>query len=162
MPLETCGRRRGCLARLTVPMTPRPPVTGPVAAWHAIAESRDPAGLDALLADDCVFRSPAVHQPQEGKAITTAYLSAAIAVLGPTLTYREEWVNETDDVDGGGGSAVLEFEAELGGRTVHGVDQLRWDAEGRLTSFTVMVRPLRGLEALIEAMAAELTKGDAR
>lgn len=124
-------------------------------AWHAIAESRDPAGLDALLADACVFRSPAVHAPQEGKAITTAYLSAAIVVLGPTLRYVEEWATESAD----GGSAVLEFEAELGGRTVHGVDMLRWDATGRLTSFTVMVRPLRGLEALIAAMSAELTKG---
>ena len=51
-----------------------------------IAESRDPAGLADLLADDVVFRSPAVHTPQEGKAITTAYLSAAVVVLGPTLS----------------------------------------------------------------------------
>jgi hypothetical protein len=126
-------------------------VPAPVAAWHRIAESRDPAGLADLLHDDCVFRSPAVHAPQEGKALTTAYLSAAIVVLGPTLRYVEEWH--------GPSSAVLEFEAEVGGRTVHGVDMLRWDDAGRLTSFTVMVRPLRGLESLIEAMAAQLTAG---
>jgi hypothetical protein len=53
---------------------------------------------------------------------------------------------------------VLEFEAEVDGRTVHGVDMLRWGPDSRLTSFTVMVRPLRGLEALIAAMAAELTR----
>ena len=58
----------------------------PVDAWHAVAASRDPAGLAALLADDVVFRSPAVHTPQEGKALTTAYLSAAMVVLGPTLS----------------------------------------------------------------------------
>ena len=124
-------------------------VPEPVAAWHRIAESRDPAGLVDLLHDDCVFRSPAVHAPQEGKALTTGYLAAAIVVLGPTLRYVEEWHGES--------SAVLEFEAEVGGRTVHGVDMLRWDDDGRLTSFTVMVRPMRGLEALIEAMAAQLT-----
>jgi hypothetical protein len=122
----------------------------PLAAWHRIAESRDPAGLDALLADDVVFRSPAVHRPQEGKDLTTAYLSAAITVLGPTLRYVEQWWSES--------SAVLEFEAEVDGKTVHGVDMLRWGPDGRLTSFTVMVRPLRGLEALIVAMAAELTR----
>jgi hypothetical protein len=122
----------------------------PLAAWHRIAESRDPAGLDALLADDVVFRSPAVHRPQEGKDLTTAYLSAAITVLGPTLRYVEQWWSES--------SAVLEFEAEVDGKTVHGVDMLRWGPDGRLTSFTVMVRPLRGLEALIAAMAAELTR----
>ena len=127
---------------------PEPPE--PVAAWHRIASSQDAAGLDALLADDVVFRSPAVHRAQEGKALTTAYLTAAMVVLGPTLRYVEEWWSPS--------SAVLEFEAEVDGRTVHGVDMLRWGPDGRLTSFTVMVRPMRGLEALIAAMAAELTQ----
>jgi hypothetical protein len=123
-------------------------VPAPVAAWHAIAAARDPAGLDALLADDVVFRSPAVHTPQEGRALTTAYLSAAIAVLGPSLVYRRQWF--ADD------SAVLEFEAELDGLAVHGVDMLQWGADGRLTEFTVMVRPAKGLEVLIAKMAAQL------
>lgn len=123
----------------------------PVAAWHAVAESRDPAGLDALLADDVVFRSPAVHTPQEGKAVTTAYLSAAMVVLGPELTYVDEWCS--DD------SAVLEFTSVVDGMSVHGVDMLRWGPDGRLTSFTVMVRPMKGLQALVAAMGAELTKG---
>jgi hypothetical protein len=122
----------------------------PVAAWHAIAEARDPSRLDALLADDCVFRSPAVHTPQEGKALTTAYLTAAVHVLGPTLTYVREWYAED--------SAVLEFTAELEGLTVHGVDMLTWGPDGRLTDFTVMVRPFKGLQKLIELMAAELTR----
>ena len=121
-----------------------------VAAWHRLVESRDPAELDALLADDCVFRSPALHKTQEGKALTTAYLSAALTVIGPTLRYVDEWYAET--------SAVLEFEAEVSGLTVNGVDMFRWGADGRLTSFTVMVRPFKGLTALMEAMAAELTR----
>ena len=98
---------------------------------------------------DCVFRSPAVHTPQEGKALTTAYLSAALVVLGPTLTYRHEWWD--DD------SAVLEFTAELDGLTLHGIDMLRWGADDRLTEFTVMVRPFKGLTTLMERMLAELT-----
>jgi hypothetical protein len=127
-------------------------VPAPVAAWHAMARSADlargPAGLADLLADDVVFRSPAVHGDQAGRELTTAYLSAAVVVLGPTLTYRREWYADT--------SAVLEFEAELDGRTVHGIDMLQWNDEGKLTEFTVMVRPIRGLEKLIEKMAAEL------
>jgi hypothetical protein len=125
-----------------------PAVPAPVAAWHEIAEARDPAGLADLLADEVVFRSPAVHGDQEGKELTTAYLSAAIVVLGPTLAYRRQWYAESN--------AVLEFEAELDGLTVHGIDMLQWNDEGRLTEFTVMVRPIRGLEKLIEKMAAEL------
>ncbi len=122
----------------------------PVSAWHSIAASRDPAGLSALLADDVVFHSPAVHTPQEGKALTTAYLSAAIVVLGPSLTYVREWYAED--------SAVLEFRASLDGLTVHGVDMLTWGPDGRLTDFTVMVRPFKGLQKLIEQMAAELSR----
>lgn len=125
-------------------------VPAPVAAWHALAEARDPSRLEGLLADDCVFRSPAVHTPQEGKALTTAYLSAAITVLGPTLTYVREWYAAD--------SAVLEFTAELDGLTVHGVDMLTWGPDGRLTDFTVMVRPFKGLQKLVELMAAELTR----
>jgi hypothetical protein len=120
----------------------------PVAAWHAIAESRDPAGLADLLADDVVFRSPAVHGDQAGQELTTAYLSAAIVVLGPTLTYRRQWYGDTN--------AVLEFEAELDGLAVHGIDMLEWNDDGQLVEFTVMVRPIRGLEKLIEKMAAQL------
>ena len=123
-------------------------VPAPVIAWHALAEARDPSRLDALLADDVTFHSPAVHATQAGKALTTAYLSAAIVVLGPTLTYVREWY--------AAGSAVLEFRAELDGLTVHGVDMLTWGPDGRLTDFTVMVRPVRGLQKLIELMAAQL------
>ena len=122
----------------------------PVARWHAIAQARDPAGLADLLADDVVFRSPAVHTPQEGKVLTTAYLAAAVTVLGPTLRYVREWYADR--------SAVLEFEAVLDGLTVHGIDMMSWDDDGRLVEFTVMVRPVKGLHKLIELMGAELSR----
>jgi hypothetical protein len=136
---------------------PDPAVPAPVAAWHQIAQSgdlsRDAAGLvdlAELLAEDVVFRSPAVHTPQEGKELTTAYLAAAVVVLGPTLVYKRQWYAERN--------AVLEFEAILDGLTVHGIDMMQWNDEGKLVEFTVMVRPFKGLEKLIELMAAELFK----
>jgi hypothetical protein len=126
-------------------MTEQPPA---LRAWHAVVAGRDAQLLDDLLADDVVFRSPAVFSIQRGKALTTHYLTSAQAVLGPTLRYIGQWHDGT--------SAVLEFEAELEGVYVHGVDLLRWNADGRLVSFTVMVRPMRGLQKLIEAMARQL------
>jgi hypothetical protein len=128
---------------------PPPQNSSPLQAWHAIVESGDPALLDDLLAENVVFRSPAVFKPQEGKALTTLYLTAAMAVLGPTLRYVGEWL--------GPDSAILEFEAELDGMFVHGVDMLRWNQDGKLTSFTVMVRPLRGLQKLVELMAGRVS-----
>jgi hypothetical protein len=120
----------------------------PLIAWHEVVNSRSAAGLDVLLADDAVFHSPALHRPQEGKRLTTAYLTAALDVLGPTLAYRHEWWDAS--------SAVLEFTAEVDGLTVNGVDMIRWDSAGRIVDFTVMVRPFKGLTALMEKMAARL------
>lgn len=133
------------------------PPSAVVTAWHRLVavgrEDREAAYalLDALLAPDVVFRSPAVHTPQEGKQVTTAYLRAALVVLGPELTYVREWY--------AGNSAVLEFTTTVGGKQVHGIDMITWDAEDRIVDFTVMVRPQQGLAAVIEAMGAELTRG---
>lgn len=95
-----------------------------------------------------VFRSPAVHTPQEGKALVTAYLSAAMVALGPTLAYQQQWIDES--------CAVLKFTPELDHLSVHGVDMIRWDADGKVTDFTVMVRPFKALTKLMELMATQL------
>ena len=119
-----------------------------LSAWHDVVSTKDAGRLDALLADDVVFRSPAIFRPQEGKALTTAYLTAALTVLGPTLRYIGEWFDDS--------SAVLEFEAELDQTIVHGVDMLQWNPDARLIRFTVMVRPMRGLQELMPRMAEQL------
>jgi hypothetical protein len=132
---------------------PMPDQPAPLRRWHAVVESKDSALLDDLLADEVVFRSPAVFAPQEGKALTIMYLNAALRVLGPTLRYVSQWHDHA--------SAVLEFEADLDGVHVEGVDILRWNAQGKLVSFTVMVRPMRGLQKLVELMAVQLAAGQA-
>lgn len=117
--------------------------------WHEHVEKGDPALLDALIAEDCVFQSPAVHSPQVGKAITLRYLRAAMVVLNnESFRYLGQWV--------GPESAVLEFEAEVDGLIVNGVDMIWWDESGKITRFKVMVRPLKALNALVARMAAEL------
>lgn len=118
--------------------------------WHALMDARDPAGLNDLIADDCVFRSPAVHTPQIGKAVTIKYLTAAQQVLGvPSFRYVEQWV--------GPSSAVLEFELDLDGIQVNGVDIIHWNDADKITSFRVMIRPVKGLQAVMPAMAAVLS-----
>jgi len=118
--------------------------------WHDLVESRDASGLPRLIADDAVFRSPAVHTPQEGRDLVTAYLTGAIRVLGPTLTYRDEWVRKRD--------AVLRFNAEVDGLQVDGVDMITWDDDGQIVEFTVMIRPFKALQAVMGRMLEELTR----
>jgi hypothetical protein len=121
-----------------------------LARWHDVVTSRDAAGLPALIAEDAVFRSPAVHTPQEGRDAVVGYLTAAFTVLGPDLTYEREWLG--DD------SAVLQFRTIVGGLDVSGVDIITWDGSGRIVDFTVMIRPVKALTAVIEHMGAELMR----
>jgi hypothetical protein len=49
--------------------------------------------------------------------------------------------------------ALLEFELELAGVQVNGVDLIRWNDAGLITDFKVMVRPLKGMQAVQQKMA---------
>ncbi len=120
-----------------------------LADWLRIAQARDAAALDALLADDVVFFSPVVHKPQVGKALTKAYLAAAMSVLdAETFRYVGEWIGEN--------SAVLEFATIVDGVEINGADFLAWNEAGKITSFKVMVRPLKAINLLHQMMAARL------
>ena len=119
--------------------------------WHAVMASRDIAALDSLLADDVVFHSPVVHTPQRGKAITSQYLQAAMQVLGgPGFRYVREVWSDTD--------AVLEFVNEIDGITLNGIDMIRWDSDGKIVDFKVMVRPLKAVNLLHQKMAEMLQR----
>jgi ketosteroid isomerase-like protein len=120
-----------------------------VERWHAHLAGRLPGGLDALLADDVVFFSPIVFTPQRGKAITTAYLTAAAHVLGGgAFRYTRRVLS--------GDTAVLEFETEVDGKHVNGVDIVRCDDGGRIVEFRVMLRPLQAVNAVHERMRQQL------
>lgn len=109
----------------------------------------DPAALAAMLDDNVVFMSPVVHTPQRGKFITMGYLGAAAQVLGgPSFRY----VREFDC----GSRAVLEFTTELDGIFINGVDMIEWNADGLITEFKVMVRPLKAIQKVHGLMARAL------
>jgi hypothetical protein len=109
--------------------------------WHRVVKEKDLAALDDLLADDVVFHSPVVHTPQKGKALTKLYLSAAFMLLGnDTFAYVREVVGESD--------AMLEFTVEVQGIHVNAVDMIRWNADGQIVDFKVMIRPLKAINLM--------------
>lgn len=121
----------------------------PLARWHRIVATRDPRDLDALLAEHVVFHSPVVHTPQVGRAITAQYLAAALQVFGDaSFRYVREIVGARD--------AALEFEVEIDGLRVNGVDLIRWDEDGRVVDFKVLLRPLKAVNLIHQQMAAML------
>jgi hypothetical protein len=123
-----------------------------VAAWHDYMHGGStPEKLDAMLAEHAVFHSPVVHTPQEGKAKVFAYLHAAAHVLGnDSFDYVREIV--------AGDSAMLEFALELDGIQVNGVDIIRWNADGKIEDFKVMVRPMKAMNKVWEKMGEMLAK----
>ncbi len=146
-------------------------MSAPIDEWHRIVREKDFGALDQLLADDVVFHSPVVHTPQEGKAITKLYLSAAFGVFsggsdggaaggadGPArpaseaskFNYVREVVGDRD--------AVLEFVTEMDGIVVNGVDMIRWNDAGRIVDFKVMIRPLKAINTVHAMMGRMLEK----
>lgn len=120
-----------------------------ISTWHGLVASRNTRGLDALLADDVVFHSPVVHTPQVGKAVTVMYLSAAFHVFfNETFRYVREVAGPRD--------AVLEFQVEIDGIGVNGVDMITWDDDGRIVEFKVLIRPLKAINLIHQKMAAML------
>lgn len=121
-----------------------------LAKWHAYMEQgSDPALLSDLLAEDAVFHSPVVHTPQRGKPIVMAYLVAASHTLGnDSFHYVRELVD--------GDEVMLEFVTVMDGITVNGVDIIRFNDDGKISDFKVMVRPLKAINKVWQMMAAQL------
>ena len=121
----------------------------PLETWHRLVRSHDASGLGALLADDAVFHSPVVHAPQAGKKLVARYLGAAFHVFfNATFRYVREIVGPSD--------AVLEFETDIDGVNVNGVDLIKWNDAGLIVEFKVMIRPLKAINVIHQRMAAML------
>jgi ketosteroid isomerase-like protein len=119
----------------------------PAAAFRAAVERGDFDAAVELLADDVVFRSPAVFKPYEGRE-TVATILRTVGQVFEDLHYTDELA--------GDGVHVLVFEARVGDRQLQGIDMIRPDGDGRIGEFTVMVRPASGLMALAERMGPAL------
>ena len=113
--------------------------------FGAAIEAGDEDAALATIADDVVFRSPAVHRPYEGKAAVEMVLRA-VATVFENFRYTNEWRD--------GSTTILFFEANVGDRELQGVDILEENGAGEIAKFTVMIRPLSGLQAVAQAMQA--------
>jgi thymidine kinase len=117
--------------------------------WHEGLVSNDPKLLDEILDESCIFTSPIVFKPIVGKEMSKLYLMGA----GQTFDMdRFKYVRELVD----GLDSVLEFETYIGDISVNGVDIIRWNDEGKIVDFKVMIRPLQAIGALQEKMSQAL------
>jgi hypothetical protein len=120
-----------------------------MSAFRTAIESKDPATISAALSPEVTFRSPAVHRPYVGR-------DTVMVILGAVLQVFEEFGYVAHLVDGD--EEVLRFRARVGEREVDGVDIVRYGDDGLVEELSVMIRPLSALEAVRQAMAAQLEK----
>ena len=117
--------------------------------WHQMIANADLHALPELLAPDVVFRSPMAHTPYPGAAVVAMILTTVFGVFEDFKYHREL---ATAD----GLNVVLEFSANVNGKELKGMDMIRFNEEGKIVDFEVMVRPLSGLQALGEQMGQRL------
>ncbi len=117
--------------------------------WHQVVSNKDFKLLNSILAENVEFHSPTVWQPKQGRQITAYILKTVIGIF-EDFSYHREFID--------GDSVALEFSAKVGDKQIKGVDLIRWNEQGQIEHFEVLIRPLNGLQAMLELMTAELQK----
>ena len=130
-------------------LTLNPAAAHSLQRWHAMLAARDLNALPELLAPDAVFRSPMAHTPYPGAPVVSMILNTVIQVFEDFAYHRE--LASADGLN-----VVLEFSARVGEKQLKGIDMIRFNEQGQIVEFEVMVRPLSGLQALGEEMGRRL------
>lgn len=115
--------------------------------WHQVVFNRDLKMLSQLLDDQVEFHSPTLWAPKVGKPITQFILQMVIDIF-EDFEYHRQWVD--------GENMALEFSAKVGDKQIKGIDLIRWDENGKIVHFEVMLRPMNGLQLMFEKMTARL------
>jgi SnoaL-like domain len=122
-------------------------------SFRAAVESGDIDAARRLFAEEIVFHSPATFHPFVGRDTVTSLL----VIVAETF----EDFRYTDEFEADGAHALI-FRAGIGGKEIEGVDLLRFDDEGLIADFTVMLRPLSGLVPFAQAMGEKVAQAGLR
>lgn len=120
-----------------------------LARWRRMAASGDLSRVGEMAREDVIFRSPVAYAPYRGREALTLVLSTVAKVF-------EDFAYHRSFVAADGLSVALEFSARAGGKELKGADFIRFDEDGRIAEFEVMIRPASGLMALGQEMGARI------
>ena len=117
----------------------------PINKWHEVVTTQNQDLLKSILAENVTFYSPVVFTAQKGKSLTLLYLMAAAQVFNnKSFSYTKEIINENH--------ATLEFELNINGIEINGIDLITWNEEGMIIEFKVFIRPLQGVNVIHKMM----------
>jgi len=134
---------------MSTTLSVQPAVAEAIAKWHTMLAQGDLRGLPALLHPQAIFRSPMAFKPYAGAPVVALILNTVFKVF-EDFTYHRQLMS-TDGLN-----VVLEFSAKVGARELKGIDMIRFDEDGKIVDFEVMIRPMSGLQALGEEMGRRL------
>ena len=117
-------------------------------AFRRAVEAHDLEAMMAAFAEDAVLHSPVTFKPFEGRAAIRPLLAILVEVF--------QDFHYTDELESEDGTRALVFNARVGDRDLQGLDLIRFDSDGQIRDFTVMVRPRSALEALLAEVAPRL------
>lgn len=126
-----------------------PAVAQSLDKWHTLVARQDLDALEAIVHPEAVFRSPMAFNPY-GPAPALLLALRTVITIFEDFTYHRQFGSED------GLNVVLEFSAVVDGKQLKGIDMIRFDEQGRIVEFEVMIRPLNALQALGAAMGARL------
>jgi len=115
--------------------------------WHQAVFEKNSAMLAMLLDESVEFHSPTVFKPKQGKMVTH-FILQSVADIFEDFSYHRQWLDGND--------FALEFSAMVGDKKVKGIDLIRWNEQGKIIHFEVLLRPLNGLQLMLEKMTEKL------
>ena len=113
---------------------------------RAAFEVGDLDGVVDALSPEIVLRSPIFEEPIVGIDQARDLFAVLVEVFAP-VTYLDEIP---------GGPHVLHFTCELKGRTLEGIDLLRFDEQGKVSEITVFFRPFPAVAAFLSETGPKL------
>ena len=132
-----------------------PAAAAAFAKWHSAVDlvlhgeadtAEAMASLRPHMDPQCVFRPPTYYKPWHGRDETLLLLGTVGEVFGSSFEYGRQWLS--DDAR----EWALEFSAEVGGKSVHGIDLVSLNEAGLISEFTVLARPPNAVAALKDEM----------
>lgn len=118
-----------------------------IQSFHRAALTGAAEDLPGLLAPDVAFRPPTYWKEWRGRELVAGLLGHVVAIF-ENFRYHRMW--------GGHPDYALEFTAGIGDLDLVGIDLVTLNEDGLIADFTVLMRPIRSVQALREAMNARV------
>lgn len=117
-------------------------------AFRSVVEAREFDRLDEVFAEHVVLHSPIARKPYEGREMVVKIVTLVASVFEDFAFQREIGAATDDD-------QALMFAARVGDMSIQGCDFLHTGADGFVDEITVMLRPLKAVQAFEEKMRVQ-------